>query len=1546
MMRRFSEKVEPEDINERNLLNNLKSNNETIKLKALSFAKKNFNYLDNYTIIELAKDIPLYLADGYSQIVETTLKIILLIYSGNMQEHINARLTLTNIIEKSMVFEDKGIHDNCELIINMFLQNMEASEYLTIVKAVLKNDNARILNNSFSFINMGLEEFGIKNLNYLKDILPILENLMKSMNGDIIQGGIYIYKQIYKYMGEGLDFSINKLSTMSKKEIKKFVNTWGKIKLTGKRDIGVLQDDENDLEPQINIWSKYTEEWTRRVLIKKSWKDKLPELRNLERDLNVSRLSKGNYSKVLDVLKDCTSDPHVLIKIKSIKCIGLLCKGLRKDFKEYISLFTFLLPIFKSNSKRIIEVLNETIEVISAYLKLTDITHCLCDALKDNNPIYKENLINFIEMIIKMKLDNNLVNEVEYFKNHSDKILLDLTEDAKLEVRTKAKKLIILLKETLLEMKMSISGSFSSIEKKKMNKLKSEFSEISDIVQNESFRPSNQHSPIYTRKSTKYIKSHIKTSNNKSGIRNSVIIKPLQIKKRNSFLRKDLTTGKNFLNSKVKTSNSNLMAAKNYMSSRKLENFNTNFLLNNRGPQKQKNLNLIEPHIEKSMVLSQEDSLIIEKIDWDLKKDKLLKNILKVFDLYEDIPYEELNDILLKLKKVTSEFRDVSNSKRFYSFCKFIAVKDCVEINEKTFLILKNVISTDLQKGNKMSINLTEKLVQQIGPFRFFKLILNYLTERGFNHKNFIHILYQLCQNISPDLLFDAHLVLLHRNIQLYFSNMDFLDDFTNLLHHILQPRIFYLKEIYIELSYINFGELHEIEEIEYMKFPEVFYEEMKQLGQDSMALESNQGIVDITDDIKILHDFNKMNSRKKKECLDKFLILLLKNPKFKLKKKSSDSKVQDILANCLAGNESNKIILKLLSKIIFLYSHTNNNPKFKFLSKYLSAFIPVFLKDKNNVIRKYFSLALKRHLMNEKIKKIYYYFKLLEDKNVNLKSELLELLHEYFDNQSEKVILKIDKKKVFPILFKLIKTKKSQIKIRTTDLLNFFLSFFSQKEMKSKAAKVSKEALEFVSNFYLLSSHNKIETIDKSHMKIMDSGSSFKDSKIKMMTKNDSIISEKRDCSISMNKNMNKGIKDDFIDFIKLESLSLEPIIENLQEIIHLVFHFKISEFLRTVLYSNGINNLVQFEIILKKMLEPHIILSPNIIPLFLSILFNLLSRYPKTPVIYDFCLNNLSFFADSLKTEEDNLFCLESEEFSLFVEIIRNFNFEEREKIQTQDQIVQNIILYHIQTNEKQDLTDLIRMIDNEKWLETYLVNEKIDDIFEEEDYEIMKNSDKIIYSFAFGTKDSIVDTLLENKFTTDVNDLNDEELVDIIIAFTFLIKRISKTILMTDSVNENFLNFIMTKFEELLKIDLENLQDELLTEIFRIIIYILFLEPTLSHPKLQNFIKNIIESISKEKIARTLTFINFQDEEMENYLNTILVRTLENESTGCLVDITLKANLLENANEREENCKLNKIGLYLVDVVRTKDRIEEDMKEIDHLNDLIEEYNDFNW
>ena len=58
------------------------------------------------------------------------------------------------------------------------------------------------------------------------------------------------------------------------------------------------------------------------------------------------------------------------------------------------------------------------------------------------------------------------------------------------------------------------------------------------------------------------------------------------------------------------------------------------------------------------------------------------------------------------------------------------------------------------------------------------------------------------------------------------------------------------------------------------------------------------------------------------------------------------------------------------------MYSHINSNPKFKFVSKYLSDFIPVFFKDKNNLIRKYFSLALKRHLMNENIKNLFFYIK------------------------------------------------------------------------------------------------------------------------------------------------------------------------------------------------------------------------------------------------------------------------------------------------------------------------------------------------------------------------------------------------------------------------------------------------------------------------------------------------------------------------------------------------------------------------------------------
>ncbi len=88
-------------------------------------------------------------------------------------------------------------------------------------------------------------------------------------------------------------------------------------------------------------------------------------------------------------------------------------------------------------------------------------------------------------------------------------------------------------------------------------------------------------------------------------------------------------------------------------------------------------------------------------------------------------------------------------------------------------------------------------------------------------------------------------------------------------------------------------------------------------------------------------------------------LKLLLKFAKFTLKK-SVDLKVQNLWANYIQGNENNKLILRYLGKIIFVYSHANQFQRFRFSSKLIKIFMMTFLKDKNKEIRKYFAFSMK----------------------------------------------------------------------------------------------------------------------------------------------------------------------------------------------------------------------------------------------------------------------------------------------------------------------------------------------------------------------------------------------------------------------------------------------------------------------------------------------------------------------------------------------------------------------------------------------------------
>lgn len=120
-----------------------------------------------------------------------------------------------------------------------------------------------------------------------------------------------------------------------------------------------------------------------------------------------------------------------------------------------------------------------------------------------------------------------------------------------------------------------------------------------------------------------------------------------------------------------------------------------------------------------------------------------------------------------------------------------------------------------------------------IGPYQFFRLIFNYIFDKGFATKNFLIILFSLLQIIPPDLMADGHLVLLYRMVMLHnsFSGMDLVPSFLALLESIIKDRSYYLKKSFPELTYVEFNKVFPLPEVPKIHFPQFIYEEIEILN-------------------------------------------------------------------------------------------------------------------------------------------------------------------------------------------------------------------------------------------------------------------------------------------------------------------------------------------------------------------------------------------------------------------------------------------------------------------------------------------------------------------------------------------------------------------------------------------------------------------------------------------------------------------------------------------------------------------------------------------
>lgn len=152
-------------------------------------------------------------------------------------------------------------------------------------------------------------------------------------------------------------------------------------------------------------------------------------------------------------------------------------------------------------------------------------------------------------------------------------------------------------------------------------------------------------------------------------------------------------------------------------------------------------------------------------------------------------------------------------------------------------------------------------------------------------------------------------------------------------------------------------------------------------------------------------------------------------------------------------------------------------------------------------------------------------------------------------------------------------------------------------------------------------------------------------------------------------------------------------------------------------------------------------------------------------------------------------------------------------------------------------------------------------------------------MFFNLAFGTKNSILDIFIGNKLFGEVRE---EQKKNLIFVFSILLKRIKRTLLLTEELNEKFIYFVFDKILEIKKDFLNNSQSAFIQEFLKELVEILFLEKIQLSSRVTAFIKALLGVLSPEKLVQIGSSLVFPDQRQSLFFQTLLINQLDQVSS----------------------------------------------------------------
>ncbi|KAL4477492.1 hypothetical protein ABPG74_002642 [Tetrahymena malaccensis] len=348
-------------------------------------------------------------------------------------------------VEKALSQGKQNITDIIYEIFSIFIEKGQKDDVLNSLKICFPHKNQKVQCCSIQAVLEILKRFGARKLDYLKQFLPEIQKLSEVTISGVKAACMTFFKEAFKWLGEGMKIFTDKLSRQQLEELEKFYADYKEeepLKPTRESALKEEQDlakggkgkvgtkiDAYDMAIAQDIFTKFNEAWTEKVLATQKWSEKKELLDALIKAASVPKLAPTNYYPIVQMCKKLLNDSNVNIQVCAIKIVGLLASGLRKQFSQSAKLLSSqIVEKFKDKKQFIVDEALKTLKNYFYCITLDELVEDLKEALNDKNAGSKLNAINLLINCIE---DEKYKNTFKLFFQQLRKLLDDSSEDVR-----------------------------------------------------------------------------------------------------------------------------------------------------------------------------------------------------------------------------------------------------------------------------------------------------------------------------------------------------------------------------------------------------------------------------------------------------------------------------------------------------------------------------------------------------------------------------------------------------------------------------------------------------------------------------------------------------------------------------------------------------------------------------------------------------------------------------------------------------------------------------------------------------------------------------------------------------------------------------------------------------------------------------------------------------------------------------------------------------------------------------------------------------------